>query len=66
MDTLIGIVLYILLVTFCWLVGFALGVLIDVVPPATHRAWQRWRDRRLQGQGSVVLRRHRARLEYTS
>lgn len=64
MDNLIAIVLYILLVMFCWLVGFFIGFLMDVLPPAAVRAWTRWRDRKLQGQGCYVVRRGRARLEY--
>lgn len=61
-DVLVGLIVAMLSFVF----GVFLGWLVDVVPVSTRKAWKRWRDRKLQGQGSYVVRRHRARLEYTS
>lgn len=61
-DVLVGLIVAMLSFVF----GVFLGWLADVVPVSTRKAWKRWRDRKLQGQGSYVVRRHRARLEYTS
>lgn len=61
-DVLVGLIVAMLSFVF----GVFLSWLADVVPVSTRKAWQRWRDRKLQGQGSYVVRRHRARLEHVS
>lgn len=64
-----------LMLSFLWtvvlyIVGLVLGVAIaaaiQILPTMISNWLRKWRDRNLQGQGCVVLRRHRARLVHTS
>lgn len=66
MNTLIGLLLYTLIFLALLLLVGLLDAVTSALPRAVRYAWYRWRDRKLQGQGCVVLRRHRARLEHKS
>lgn len=65
---MIEFVLNIFWAVLLYIVGLIFGVAIiaaiEILPRAISNWLRQWRDRKLQGQGSVVLRRHRARLEY--